>query len=1023
MKNITSILISFFLIAIIPQFGSGQEYFGKNKPRYRSFDFEVTNSPHFEFYTYTKNRAIREQMIELTEQWYDMHLSVLKDTFETRNPIIFYNNHAEFQQTNAIFGSVGVGTGGVTEGFKNRVIMPYTMINQQTAQVLGHELVHAFQFHMIINGDSTSLQSLANLPLWMVEGMAEYLSIGRVDPYTSMWMRDAVLNDDVPTIKEMFKPKYFPYRYGQAFWSFISGYYGDDTMKDLFLMTAKYGVELAIDSVLNTNMETLSGMFTEGLKTHFTKFLGDDLKENKYGTQILTEDNAGRLNLSPVVSPNGKYLIFFSDKNLFTTDLYLADARNGKIIRKVNSLLRDGDIDDFSYLESAGTWSPKSDQFAFVAFKQGRNVIVIKDVSNGKTLEEIKVPKVTAIGNPAWSPKGDLIAFSGMVEGQTDLFLYNLKSKRVTQLTDDMYSEVQANWDREGTKLAFSTDRLSMDRGRTFGRWSLNIAEIDVESKVVNNLDLFFGADNTNPNYDPEGRLYFLSDRDGFRNLYRFDAQTDSLLQMTDLKTGISGIGRYSPALSASKTRDRVAFTHYFQSKYEIYQVRSNRMLHKVVSPDDVNMAAGTLPVVGLTTDQTVMENIIAMDEDESLSENEVGPGKYQSRFKLDYIQGSTGGGIGVGTYNTRTALAGGIDMIFSDIMGNHQLFATAALNGEIYDFGASVQYLNRKNRMAWGIGLSHVPLRTGFYDQFIDTSTYGQDFRVLEENLIRIFEDQLSLMVQYPFSKTLRWEASAGATARFYRYDRRDYLYDPFTGIYLGEGQREKIPIIEAEQLLGIRLDKGLFYNVNTAVVGDNTFFGLTSPLNGYRFRFDYSKYFGLYDFSSATADIRLYQYLKPISFAFRATHFARLGNDANSFYPILVGQMGLVRGYTYGRVQEMFEQTGVSFNQLSGSKFIVTGFEVRLPFTGPKQLAVIKSNVLLTDLSLFFDAGIAFNDYSDIGGGEEGVPPQKWATSAGVSLRVNLFGAMIIEPYYAIPLINGAKGGAIGVNLVPGW
>ena len=33
------------------------------------------------------------------------------------------------------------------------------------------------------------------LPLWFVEGMAEYLSIGPHDANTAMWLRDAALND------------------------------------------------------------------------------------------------------------------------------------------------------------------------------------------------------------------------------------------------------------------------------------------------------------------------------------------------------------------------------------------------------------------------------------------------------------------------------------------------------------------------------------------------------------------------------------------------------------------------------------------------------------------------------------------------------------------------------------------------------------------------------------------------------------------------------------------------------------
>jgi hypothetical protein len=141
-----AILTGLFLIPLTTH----AQQFGQNKPRYRSFDFNVLETPHYSIHYYTKNKEVLQQMADWSEMWYDMHSEVLQDTYDVKNPIIFYNNHAEFQQTNAIYGDIGVGTGGVTEGFKNRVVLPFTMINQQNQHVLGHELVHSFQYHMII---------------------------------------------------------------------------------------------------------------------------------------------------------------------------------------------------------------------------------------------------------------------------------------------------------------------------------------------------------------------------------------------------------------------------------------------------------------------------------------------------------------------------------------------------------------------------------------------------------------------------------------------------------------------------------------------------------------------------------------------------------------------------------------------------------------------------------------------------------------------------------------------------------
>jgi len=188
------------------------QQFGRNKPNYEKFDFKVKKSPHFELYHYLDNDSLTEALALGSEEWYKAHQKILKDTFEQRNPLIFYANHADFWQTDALMGSVGIGTGGVTESLRNRVMMPVMELNSQTSHVLGHELVHAFQYELLRNKeDSLSLSDIQRLPLWMVEGLAEYLSIGNVDAHTAMWMRDALRENDFPTLKQMTRDrKYFP---------------------------------------------------------------------------------------------------------------------------------------------------------------------------------------------------------------------------------------------------------------------------------------------------------------------------------------------------------------------------------------------------------------------------------------------------------------------------------------------------------------------------------------------------------------------------------------------------------------------------------------------------------------------------------------------------------------------------------------------------------------------------------------------------------------------------------------------
>lgn len=999
------------------------QYFGRNKTKYKKFDYQVHESPNFEVYHYLENENCLHHLIQQSEQWYHMHQEVLKDTFAQKNPIIFYNNHADFQQTNAISGAVGVGTGGVTEGFKRRVVMPIAMSNQQTNHVLGHELVHAFQYHMMTFGDSTNLKNITNIPLWMIEGLAEYMSIGRTDAHTAMWMRDAVLNDDVPSLKALSSGRYFPYRYGQAFWAFLTGVYGDNIIEPFFVATAKYGLDGAARKVLNTSQKNLSSMWQSGLKNYYKEVM-TATRENTIGKKLLSGSNSGDINIAPALSPNGKYVMYLSEKNLFSIDLFLADARSGKILRQIASTTRDGHLDAFNFIESAGTWSPNSKRFALVAFKKGKNALIIKDIEKAKTTDEIFIPGVPAFSNPTWSPDGKEIVVSGLVNGQVDLYAYNIRTKRVRQLTNDRFSEAQPQWSADGKQLIFATDEWSMINGRTNGHWTFNLALMDVASGQTKVLDIFSTANNLNPVFDKDGNVLFLSNRDGFRNLYKYEIGTGKVFQMTDFMTGISGITEFAPAISSSPKRDRILYTHYQKGKYTIYAGKEQAFLQKEVDPKETDFTASVLPPVNPEVTSIVEVNLAKLDLRDKITEDQVAEKKYQPKFKLDYVGGGAGVGVAATGFGPLTGMAGGVDLLFSDIIGNNQLYAGISLNGEIYDFGGQLAYLNKKGRISWGAAISHTPYRFGgaFFNgqdtlQFSDGGEFVANEFVVQTR--RLFQDRLDLFANFPLSQTKRFEAGASFSHYGYRYDQYSVYVDDL-GRTITQTRREKIASPDGFNI----------FNVNAAFVGDNSYFGIAAPLQGHRYRFGVSQNFGDFHYTGVTVDARIYKYMDPIALAFRVLHYGRYGGNANNIGSIYnIAYPWFVRGYGWGNNNIVFEND-LSPNDFIGNKMLVSNFEIRIPFTGPEKLSLIKSKFLFTDLNFFIDGGLAWNSFdefsSDNGeggsGGGIGGGTIEPVFSAGASVRVNLFGAIILEPYWAVPIQKNTNV-VFGLNIVPGW
>ncbi|MGQ9620618.1 MAG: peptidase MA family metallohydrolase [Bacteroidales bacterium] len=1000
------------------------QYFGQNKPSYRVFDYKVYQSPNFEIYHYLSNDSVLNMLAGRSEAWYRHHQAMFLDTLKERNPLFIYENHAEFQQTLTVSSMLGESTGGVTEALKRRVAMPLTNSFPQTDYVLGHELVHVFQYHMLTTGDSLRLSNVSNIPLWMVEGMAEYLSRGSVDPHTAMWMRDAVLSNDIPTIKDLSKSnKYFPYRYGQSLMAFIGKTWGDSSIVKLFRETALNGYEKAFENVFGHDDRTISGLWKLALQNACKQVI-TDTTDKITGRKVLFSKNAGSMNLSPSISPDGKYIVFLSERDVYDLDLFLADAEKGKIIRKLSNRINRNEIDAFNYLESPGTWSPDNNEFAFVVFSEGKNKLIIFNIKKMKIVRKVELPGLPSITNPSWSPDGRYIAVTGMKSGVSDIYLYNVKTEAVKQVTNNIYGNLQPSWSPDGKYIAYVTDKPQPSQKTRFIQTFYNIGIVNTEKPEDDRLlKLFTGAANMNPLFSPDGKeLYFLSDRDGFRNLYKYNFKKDTIYQMTKYMRGISGITFNAPAISVSTKTGEIVYSYYSERSYSVYFARPEEFLSVPVEKNDIDFTAGTLPPL-VHVAQNIVDSSLFSEYDyfADIQSESYYPAPYRPRFKLDYI---TNGSIGVTTGGPiGTGMEGSISAIFGDMSGDNQVFTSLSLNGEIYDFGGVVAYLNQKHKLKWGLSLSHIPNYYGYLSTGIDTLVKkGESYLVnaINLNYLRMFEDNVTLFAYYPFSQTRRFEASGMLSTYYYRFDQYKTYYNNF-GIPIGTG-REKI---DAPDGFGLQY-------LSAAYVVDNSIMGVTGPVRGTRYRFEGGKYFGRVDFFTTLADYRKYFYLRPFTLALRSYNIGRWGNDAESdiVTPLYIGYPWLIRGYqrrdNYWSDAQLTGE-GISLDNLFGSRIFIGNVEFRIPVTGPEKASLIKSNIFFTSLNLFTDGGLAMNKGSKIGTDFSNPSPNERVPvfSYGLSFRINLFGYLVIEPFYAVPIRSGTgfSDGSFGINFTPGW
>jgi len=994
------------------------QYFGRNQVQYREFDFRILRTPRFDVYFYPEEEAAARQAARYVERWYARLSRVLDYEFENRQPLILYASAPHFQQ-NAITGDLGEGTGGVTEVFKQRIIQPFGGTVQETDHVLGHELVHAFQYDITGAGRAgAGLDQAAgrlNNPLWFTEGMAEYLSVGPVDPHTAMWLRDAALTGRLPSLNQLnYDPQFFPYRWGQALWSYIGGRWGDASVGQILKQVGQ-GVpyDEAFNRILNTRLETIVEDWQTSIRRTYLPLLTGRREAREEARPLVTQrGRGGRYNVGPALSPDGSQVVFLSDLDGLDVELFLANAETGAIVRRlIKGPAFDAHFSSLRFINSAGAWAPDNRRFVLSAQRRGRDVLVLIDTRNGNVLREYAIPDVSEISSPSWSPDGGTIVFSGNKGGVTDVWSVELASGQARQLTNDMYGDLQPSFSPDGRTVAFATERgVALDSLRY--QRDVRVALLDLATGQVRIAPAQDRSKNINPQWTRDGRgVYFISDRTGIPNVYRVELANGRLTQVTNLFTGVSGVTAFSPALSSALQTDRIVFSAYERNNFNLYSIANPAELAGA-EPQVPQLTAGGVPLPALLPpsprpEEPAFNRVLATLNDvstglpgvEETTQYAVVP--YRARLSLDYLgQPQFGVSGSVGGYQ-RGGVYGGVGGIFSDVLARHTVYAAIQAQGRIEEIGGSFTYINRQNRWNLGVAASRSPYISGGYAQGIDPAT-GQ--LVTQRITYRFFDTNVGGIAQYPFSQVQRMEFSAGA-----RRISQDIRVETFSG----GGFEEEVNPLES-----YHLGEG-----SAALVYDNSLFGYTSPFAGQRYRFEVAPTVGTLQFTQVTADYRRYLFLRPLTLAVRGWHFGRYGRDEALLSPIFLGYPQIMRGYSYGSISDSCgEQLGTSgsdlsecntLNQLVGSRFAVANVELRFPLV---RQAVVGGGLGLPPIEGFgfFDAGTAYGDVQGNNGIVSSTRPtfrrgitadpteRALFTSAGVGARINLFGYAVLEGVY---------------------
>lgn len=738
--------------------------------------------------------AIQGAYVRLVE---DFHYAPSK-----RIPYILYATQRELQTTNVF--QVTESVLGVTSPQDLKMTVPYFGDHGRFLEVSTHEMVHQFTIQKLndIGPEDASTPTIYILPLWFIEGIAEYYSKDGIDPETDLFLRDLVWNPDPPRGYEVVAfaddrhRGYIPtYKLGQARVTFIAETYGREKIQ-AFLddahfvneggggsVAAERAFEALVKRVLAEPLEQVDQRWRAWLKRrYYAAWLAarEDLFQVKEVRGLPAEPE------DFVASPDGTVVLARTiDRKRGQATLHLFDLRAPDRALLVASdgvpgweslhpieqrtLALNDRLALFSAQDGPGDrlWVR---EWKRVATPEGRPPKLALGPVHELVAEAPGGGRFVQISDPTFSPDGATVAFVGVAaDGKRDVYVVPTTGGGARRLTDDQWSERDLAWGADGIYL--SSD--ATEHGRH------NLFRLDPATGATTRLTTGPWNDRQ-PRPLADGTVLFSSEAAGKADIWSLAG--GKAARLTDYSTGLR-----SPAL-APKGRGLLASTF------------SGGLFRLVEVPKAVELsepAVEIAPPAGEPLPIPVAEipaDVPAYD------------GWSTRNWRPDALM-IFGGGTG-------NAVAGRAAVLFSDLLRDHTLYADVSVYGS-WNYTQAIAFVeDRTHRSNWVLGGFHfvqpqidrLDSNLSFYQRdFGAFSTYRwpvDRYRRLEAELVvggveRYCLTDFSSVTATTcngiqgagpvYSSSADWRAQNGGMAASVsttlRAGRDTIRYDPFTG------------------------------------------------------------------------------------------------------------------------------------------------------------------------------------------------------------------------------------------------
>lgn len=640
-----SLLLLFSLLLSFSVDSGWAQGFGKNKVTDQDFDWLIHRTEHFDIHYYPGEEQLVSIMADIVEEAYEKHSEDFEHELKDRTPLILYQSHKDFQETNITLAELHEGVGGFAELFKRRMVIPFTGSMSAFREVIFHELVHIFQYDIIYQkpaGHFYSGEFLYSPPIWFMEGTADYFGNDN-NAAGEMVLRDAsIANRVVPLtrlqdFRILGSQVFLGYKIGQSAVAYFVETYGRDKigqiMHELRHSRTK-DLNQAFQNVIGVSLEQFDKDWRLTMQKKYWPMIDHKDMPNSIAKN-LTEKSRYSHNVKPVWSPSGDLIAYITGNDGFS-EIVLASAKDGSRLERISKDFFGSKYEEIRSDGSGLAWSPDGDRIAFIAKHRESEYLLEVNIISKQLERRIKL-NFDAAGSPSYDGSGERIVFSALSRGQTDLFIINLATEELTRLTNDPFDDIYPSWHPTKEKIVYASERTyASDRG---GKYELIV--IDVNGQTSRQLT-HGGYNAVSPRWIAGGeQLLFCSDIGGVYDVCTIQSDGTDLTRLTNIITGC-----FNPSFSPD--RKRILFGAYQSGKQDVYVMEAEKALNEKIE----------VPTSEVET--------VAIEPTER-KQRRIGHRKYGTKIGLDAIFTNFSlGADGV--------LRNSTELVASDMMGNHRL-------------------------------------------------------------------------------------------------------------------------------------------------------------------------------------------------------------------------------------------------------------------------------------------------------------------------------------------------------------